>query len=165
MKTRILFGKVVILSLTVCLMMSPWIPHEAEADGKFFNKPFVGTYLIEEKSGHWDIWTLSEEGNFFGTNSGQLKESFNDQQGAWKKTGDREISATMLNFDFDSGGTLISIARADVIMTFDNKFQTVAGSYVLRYFEVGTDEDPLYPETDTEDPLMTTFTGRRVKVN
>jgi hypothetical protein len=164
MKVRITFAVAAILSIVFFLMMSSSIPREAEASGNFFAKSFAGTFFIEEEGGeYFDIWTLTEDGNFFGTNSAQLEESFNDQQGVWKKTGHREVTATILNFDFDSDGSLIAVARADIVMDFSKRFQTVEGSYALRYFEGG--EDPLCPETDTGDPLTIEFTGRRVVVN
>ena len=56
MKTRIMVGKVAILSFVFCLMMNAWILRKAEAGGMLFVKSFVGTYLIEEE-GYWDIWT------------------------------------------------------------------------------------------------------------
>ena len=136
----------------------------AELDEKRRGKCIVGTYLIEEGSGTRGIWTFNKDGNFIGTSSAQSLLNFSALQGVWEKTGHRAVTATLLDFSFDDQGNLLNIARVDIFVRgHGKKCENVDGEFSLRFFEDG--EDPLKPETDTGQPFLDLFSGRRITVN
>lgn len=138
--------------------------HADDDKGHNIGKRCAGTYLINVSNGNTDLWSFSGEGLFWGTSSSQGVFNFSDFQGAWKKTGRREIIGTVLDFSFGDGGELINIARFDATLRFlDKKCKEVEGEIILRFFEL--DEDPLDLSSESSDPLHFIFTGRRLIVN
>ena len=129
-----------------------------------FPRSCAGTYLIQEGSGTKSLWTLGADGVFLGTSSAQPSFNFSNQQGVWDNDGDHGAKAVILDFSFDSPGTLINIGRVDIALhTVGDGCANVAGTLSLRFFEAG--EDPLHPSTDTGSAIPDTFTGRRLTLS
>ena len=84
----------------------------------------------------------------------------------WERDGDQGVKAVWLNFSFDpASGEVIGVARRDITLhTVGRGCDNVAGTSTLRFFEAGK-EDPLNPASDTEEPVIQPFTGRRVSVS
>ena len=83
---------------------------------------------------------------------------FSDQQGTWKCTGRREITATTLDFGFPDSG----IARLDYVAAFAGqaaKAQKLKGTIELNLFFNPT-ADPFSDDADLVQKF--TFTGQRV---
>jgi len=123
----------------------------------------AGTYYIEEDGGARDFWTFEADGSFFGTTSTQPLYNFSNQQGSWKKDGNRGAKGVLLAFVYNSDNTLQSVARTEITFhTVGRGCGMITGSLEVRTFEDG--EDPLDPQTDVDEPIAAdTFIGRRVK--
>jgi hypothetical protein len=148
-------------------MLSPRV-----AAAQAFPQHCAGTYLIEMTpgpAGHGaqHLWTLTKDGALLGTSSTQRVFHFSDAQGVWERDGHQGVKAVWLNFSFDPvSGEAISVARRDITLhTVGHGCDNVAGTSTLRRFEAGTMEDPLDPASDTGEPVIQPFTGRRVRVS
>ena len=133
-----------------------------------FDKRIAGAYLVRdgnEEEGALRLISLTADGNWSGTQSQQQVPalSFSDQHGVWKRSGRREITATVLDFDVDpSTGQLVEVVRVRYVVTFSRNLQAVTGEYVGEAFSV--DQDPLDPDEIPGRRFENTFTGRRVTV-
>jgi len=129
-------------------------------------KIVTGTYLTTNSGDFGSfrgIITFTEDGNFFATDSIQSGvpsvQPFGDIQGSWKCIGDREITATTLNFNYPTTTLPGSIGRGDFRATFEPKTGTVQATATLRNFDLNAD-----PLNDDAPVIGTfTFTGQRVK--
>ncbi|MFO0794245.1 MAG: hypothetical protein U0586_09270 [Candidatus Brocadiaceae bacterium] len=159
------FALLVVSVFPACIL--PSVKVEANNCGQSFSKRIAGVYFLEQSSGSFRILTITADGNVFGVDSSQSKglvissASFSDQQGAWRRTGCRKITATVLNFRFPTdtslGGT--TLARYDVV--FDNQFQHIEGSISLIPYGAGV--NPFDPDAEPiGDPIVITFKGERV---
>jgi hypothetical protein len=81
-----------ILALTGILTLTAY----AGADGGCF----PGTYIVKESSGTQNLGTFSQDGTYQSASSAEVTRHFGHIQGAWKKTGARELRATGLDFIF-----------------------------------------------------------------
>jgi len=122
-----------------------------------YGERIAGTYLIREDEDPTNqrIVTLTSDGNWLSVHELQQELRFTDQQGVWKKTGRREMTAKVLNFNYAPGGdspTGVTRIRFDV--TFMSDFQEVSGEMFGETFEPG--ENPLDPEGP---PLDTACAG------
>ncbi len=147
-----------ILTLSGILTVTPY----ADADGGCFQ----GTYFVRESSGTQSLWTFSQDGTYQSASSAEAARSFGHIQGAWKKTGARELRSTGLAFTFSGGNGDVGVpplrtARVDTVMSFTNKCAEVEGTFQVRFF--GPDDDPV--SEPGEFVFSDTFTGRRVTVN
>ena len=102
----------------------------------------AGTYLAVTENGA-TILQISRDGNLSSILSiqftgGVIGESFSNTLGSWKKTGTREITATTVDLNFQSGG-FIGVAATTNIMKFDQKFQTGTMTCQGRIFPPGVD--------------------------
>ncbi len=150
--------------LVLALIFTLFANTETSHGGNKFPKCIVGTYLNTEASGTRSLWTLAKGGTFAATSSAQASLMFSNEQGTWKKVGKRQIEIVSLDFSYGANGELINIARVDITLIFkDNRCQETEGEFVLRFFEGG--EDPLNPATNTGEPILGTFEGRRVNVD
>jgi hypothetical protein len=147
-------------------MLSPWV-----AAARAFPQRCAGTYLIQMTpgpAGHGaqHLWTLTKDGALLGTSSTQLVFNFSDAQGVWERDGNQGAKAVWLNFSFDpDSGEVIEVTRRDITLhTVGRGCDNVAGTSTLRRFEAGQ-EDPLNPASDTDEPVIQPFTGRRVSVS
>lgn len=133
------------------------------SSGVAFGSGVVGTYLVEEDSGAKSLWTFAVDGNLFITSSTQPSLLFSNQQGAWRYTGLRRVTAVSLDFSFDEDNAWLNTARVDAWLTCDDAdCSTISGAITIRFFEEG--EDPLDPSTDTGEELTDTFEGRRITI-
>jgi hypothetical protein len=114
--------------------------------------------------------TITADYNFFSVSQETLVYGFTDGQGPWKRSGRREITSRILDFDFNVSddddipfGTPTSITRVDFVMRFDENFQRVTGKFLGETFTL--DQDPLDPQAEAIGRFNGTFTGRRVTLN
>ncbi len=134
-----------------------------------FEERIAGTYLIkfdreDEDPTFQRIVTLTADGNWLSVDLHQEEIRFMDQQGVYKRTGRREITAKVLNFNYAPGGgfpTGVTRLRFDV--TFTSDFQELSGEMFGETFEPG--ENPLDPEGPPLDTFEATFEGQRVTVD
>ena len=126
-----------------------------------------GTYLTtlsqDGTTASRAIITLTQDGNIFvvDSNQGGVPGAFNpfgDSQGAWKCTGNREITATTLNFSYPGSEGPGSLARQNFRVTFDPSTGAVQGTLTRRFFNLNA--NPL----EDDAPVGGTFnlTGQRV---
>lgn len=166
---------------TICTLSALTIPDvlssrqvEAQTQTKTFNtdcpKSVTGTYLITiSQNGSVasrSLITLDGVGNFFAVDSNQsgvpgVFNAFSDAQGAWKCTGNREITATTLNFSYQGDEGPASIGRSNYRVTFNPKSRAVQGTITLRFFAINA--NPLEDNAPVAGTF--TFTGQRVTAN
>lgn len=137
---------------------------EARADGgDKYPKCFIGTYLVEEGNGTRSIWSLGARGVIMITSSAQPALDFSDAQGAWIRTGKLRASATFLDFSFDGEGDLLNIAKVNADIRFtDKSCANIEGEFTVYFYE--PDVDPLDPDSEPENAITDSFTGKRVTV-
>ena len=125
----------------------------------------AGTYFITiEPDGGSSIVTLTSDGNWLSTNSQQFTIAFGDQQGAWQKTGQREITAKVLDFNFSlPDGVQNGVTRSRWVVTFDSDFKKLEGTVEVEIF--APDQNPLHPTEPPFIKLSSTFEGQRVTVD
>jgi hypothetical protein len=166
----------VILALALLAAVAFLIPgvlraSETDEDNEFAAK-VAGTYLVarDPADGPSRILTIYADGNLSSIQSIQFSEGagpegnagFSDQQGAWKKGGNQQIQATVLDLEYDlSDGTFLGTARAHYVLEFDEDFQTVEGTVEGEVFEPGV--DPLHPgEAAPIAQFTDEFTAQRI---
>jgi hypothetical protein len=175
-------------TLAFCFVLSALSPSWADTDldgfldGLLFSGRIAGTYLLfQEPPEDPDflfklkrIVTITEDGSFFSVSQEQFF-GFTDGQGPWKRSGIREITARIIDFDFNVTegddkpfGTPTGVTRVVFTITFtqlvDGKFQEVNGTFSGETFAPG--EDPLHPSPDSiKASFKGAFTGQRVTVD
>ncbi|MEH2385293.1 MAG: hypothetical protein V7K14_05790 [Nostoc sp.] len=167
MKTRNAFA-----TLTICVLSALTIPaignlHKVEAQPiTDCHKLVTGTYLTTN-SGNFGLFrgiiTFTADGNVFVSDSFQSGvpsvQPFGNIQGSWKCIGDREISATTLNFNYQTAKLPASIGRGDFRAKFEPKTGTVQATATLRIFNIKA--NPLNDYAPVAGTF--TFTGQRIK--
>jgi hypothetical protein len=144
-------------TLYVSIIMQP---REARAD---FRNKVAGTYLLNQSDGFLQILTITASGTAFSQNSGQMTPPpFGDQQGAWKRIGNRQVIIKTLDFTFDSDtGVFTGFGRSSFTVEFQPGFNEITGEVLVEIF--GPDQNPLDPDAT---PINTfgpnTFTGQRI---
>ncbi len=127
-----------------------------------FGEQVAGTYLLtEEDHGGSRIVTITANGNWFGTHSAQLDNKFSNQQGVWKKAGERKINVRVLNFSSLEDGVGSSLFSFTV--NFDKTYQQINGKLSGKLFSPGA--DPLDPVAAPIRTFSNTFTGKRLIIN
>ncbi|GAX59845.1 type II secretory system protein [Candidatus Scalindua japonica] len=124
-----------------------------------FGGVIAGTYLLTEADdGGSRFVTITSDGCWFGIHSYQLDKKFSNQQGVWKKTGKREITARTLNFSLlqDDVGS----SRFTFTVEFDKTYQRVSGEFSGKLFPAGV--DPLDPLAIPIKTFSNTFAGKRL---
>jgi hypothetical protein len=147
-----------ILSMVTILLLTAGIVSVSIANAKV--KICPGTYLVDLGQSA-ALWTLSEDGNFQGSDSAEIFLGFSHAQGAWEQTGVRTASATWLDISFDANaGTPAGYARVDADLVFSSDCETLSGTLDLRIY--APTEDPL--DTTGTSPVIIDlpFTGRRI---
>ena len=130
--------------------------HDSAIGGKI-----AGTYLLnEDDDGGFRIVTITADGSWFGIHSYQFKNTFSNQQGSWKQTGERKITARTLNFTLLDDG--VGSSRFNFTVEFDNAFQQVSGHLTGKMFSPGV--DPLDPVAVPIRTFSNTFSGKRLIV-
>jgi hypothetical protein len=122
----------------------------------------TGTYLITEGNGGVDLWTFHRDGTLVNTSLGEQFFNFSTQHGSWKSSSSRSLEAIQLDLHRTAEGALASVGRVDIeVRAADRSCTTLEGEFSGRLFEAG--EDPLDLATDTGEPFVDIFTGRRVQ--
>lgn len=183
---RKIFAKVFILSsIIVCTAFivsvgtiasaQPWGLQAGKSKISRGKRPFgqlvAGTYFLKEGKSHWRIITLTADGNWFGIASHQNSHDdkpsdmgFTNQQGTWKRTGTREITAKVLNFNFDAyDGALSGNAVAIYELTFSPNFHELSGNYDGKVFP--PEQNPLDPNSEPDTYFDSSVDGTRVTVD
>lgn len=109
----------------------------------------VGSYLLIQSDGFQQLLTLTTGGTVFSQVSGQRTppNPFGDQQGAWVRTGEREITIKTLDFTYDSEtGAFTGYGRSTFTGEFDNDFNEFVGEVFVEI--LGSDQDPLNPDAE-----------------
>ncbi|MBW2559202.1 MAG: hypothetical protein JRD69_10295, partial [Deltaproteobacteria bacterium] len=123
---------------------------------------FAGTFFVSDEdtvscwasegTSIWRIITLTADGNWSSIGSNQASiglipddMGYTDQQGVWKKTGNREITAKVLNFGFSpADGSHVGNSVVHYKVTFSSDFNSLTGEYDGRVYPTG--QNPLDPE-------------------
>jgi len=135
---------------------------------------FAGTFFVSdsEDPSIWRIITLTSDGNWFSIASNQTSiglipndMGYTDQQGVWKKTGNREIIAKVLNFGFSpADGSHVGNSVVYYKVTFSRDFNSLTGEYDGRVYS--ENQNPLDPgDPDVFIPFDGTIEGTRVRVD
>jgi len=150
--------------LSVFLLLSILYSNETRADwnASTFGEKIAGTYLLtEEDDGGSRIITITADGNWFGIHSSQLNNKFSNQQGVWKKTGERDITVRVLNFSSLKDG--IGSSLFSFTVNLDKTYQQINGKLSGKLFSPGA--DPLDPVAIPLKSFSNTFTGKRLVIN
>ena len=142
-------------------------PHEGN-----FAQGIAGVYLIRHHTdggtpGAFRLVSLTAGGNWAGTHSDQHdianSARFSDQHGVWARSGWREITAEVVDFNLDAAtGAHTDIVRVRYVVQFSKDFQSITGTQMGRVFPL--DQDPFDPDAGPAMQFDSTFTGRRVTV-
>ena len=151
----------IVSALGISLILALAVPRSVDAG---FGKNVSGSYLLEQSDGFMQILTLTDKGGAFSQNNGQFTgaNQFGDQQGAWKKTGRRQIKIETLDFTFNvESDSFTGFGRSTFAAEFQKGFDALTGTVFVEIFSF--DQDPLDPNAI---PLQTfgpnEFTGRRI---
>ncbi|MBT3878827.1 MAG: hypothetical protein HON76_04455 [Candidatus Scalindua sp.] len=156
-RISLVYAPVIVIAV---LLLSTLCSSTVGADSAFGDK-ISGTYLLtEDDDGGSRIVTITADGNWFGIHSYQLDNKFSNQQGVWKKRGDRKIVVSTLNFSLLKDG--VGSSRFAFTIEFDNTFQHVTGEHSGKVFPHGV--DPLDPLAIPIKTFSNTFTGKRLIV-
>ena len=142
-------------------------PHEGN-----FAQGIAGVYLIrhltdEGTTSAFRLISLTAEGNWASTHSGQHDifgaARFSDQHGVWARSGWREITAEVVDFNLDPAtGAHTDIVRVRYVVEFSKDLQSITGTQMGRGFPL--DQDPFDPEAVPAIQFDSIFTGQRVTV-
>ncbi len=151
-----------LLALGSLLLVSP--SYADSDDSGSFAKRVAGSYFIQQAVSPTSqrILTLTSDRTWFSIATEQPVFGFTDQQGTWKRTGPREITARVLDFDFGSPDGP-RVAEGIYVVSFSNNFRNITGVVQVVVFPVGA--DPLDPDQEPEDVFSPdTFEGQRIEV-
>ena len=153
--------------LVLALMVALGGASPAVADNLHtFGKKIDGTYFLIEFFGEFPagsrIVTLTSEGRWLSIDSTEPAFLYSNQQGDWKKTGKREITATILNFNHNANGSESGVTKAVVVMSFSSNFEFVEGTITAETFAAG--ENPLDPQSPPLFGFTVDFVGQRLDV-
>ncbi|MGR8978987.1 MAG: hypothetical protein ACU84H_02685 [Gammaproteobacteria bacterium] len=136
-----------------------------------FSRLIAGTYIVsrDPMDGPSYILTIFADGNLSSIQSIQFEGGagdfpFSNQQGAWIRTGNRKVTAAVLNMNYlSTPGGLRGIAIATYTLEFSKNFRTVTGESNGRIYAPGV--DPQNPgNAATLDTFTDQFTAKRVIV-
>ncbi|MCP3995462.1 MAG: hypothetical protein GY722_10410 [bacterium] len=97
--------------------------------------------------------------------------AFTGEQGTWERTGDREIGARLLRFNFlppgspdgSPAGALHSNAVADLELEFAEDFLSISGTFTITAYP--PDVDPLAPDAEPlGPPNIVSLAGLRLTI-
>ena len=156
-----LLNTLVILSVSLFLSILCSDEVRAGKNDSAIGEKIAGTYLLTEADeGGSRIVTITADGSWFGIHSFQFDIKFSNQQGVWKETGERKITARTLDFNSLKDGVGSALFRFTV--EFDNAYQKVSGELSGKIFPPGV--DPLDPVAVPIKTFNNTFTGKRLIV-
>ena len=137
-----------------------------------FAQQIAGVYLIRHLTDEgtptsFRLISLTAEGNWASTHSGQHDTfgpaRFSDQYGVWARSGWREITAEVIDFNLDAAtGAHTDIVRVRYVVQFSKDFQSITGTQRGRGFPL--DQDPFDPEAVPAIEFDSLFSGQRVTV-
>ena len=137
-----------------------------------FAQRIAGVYLIrhytdEGTPSSFRLISLTAGGNWASTHSDQHDRAnparFSDQHGVWARSGWRNITAEVVDFNLDAAtGAHTDIVRARYVVQFSKDLQSITGTQVGRVFPL--DQDPFDPDAVPAIQFDSTFSGRRVTV-
>ena len=134
-----------------------------------FEQHISGTYLVREGPEQAEIFlrliTLTEEGNWLSVDAQQENFGFTNQQGVWKQSEHREITANVIDFDISPGGLPTGVVRIRFVMAFSKDFQTVSGSFFGESFDLEDYQEVFNPKAVPRETFESTFQGRRITVD
>ena len=88
---------------------------------------------------------------------------FSDQHGVWARSGWRELTAQVMNFNLAAlTGVQTGSARVRYVVRFSKDWQSISGTQ--RGWVYALDQDPLAPEAVPALAFASTFSGQRVTV-
>ncbi len=88
---------------------------------------------------------------------------FSDQHGVWARSGWRELTAQVMNFNLAAlTGVQTGMARVRYVVRFSKDWQSISGTQ--RGWVYALDQDPLAPEAVPALAFDSHFSGRRVTV-
>ncbi|MGR8935858.1 MAG: hypothetical protein ACU837_15970 [Gammaproteobacteria bacterium] len=141
----------------------------------YFGRLIAGTYVVSRlpgdppERGPSRILTIFADGNLNSIQSiqfagGVSRLAFSDQQGTWKRTGNRQLNATVLNLNYvNSTGEYSGIAIATYYLHISKDFRSIDGETVGKIYAPGV--DPLNPgDAVPLDTFTDKFTAKRVSV-
>jgi len=163
MKHNSIFSVYTPAILSAFLFLNVLSSNEAGADknDSSFGKKIAGTYLLTEADeGGSRIVTITANGGWFGIHSYQFGHKFSNQQGVWKKAGERKITARTLNFALLKDG--VGSSRFSFTVEFGKAYRQVSGGLSGKMFPPGV--DPLDPVAVPIKTFNNTFTGKRLIV-
>lgn len=138
---------------------------------KNLGRRLAGTYLLREPL-HDDervllrLVTLMEDGTWVSSHSHQhAKEfGFTTQQGVWEAIGTREVSAKVIDFNYNpEGGCPNGVSKIGFIMEWSDDYQAVQGDVFGERYNL--DQDPLNSGEVSKATFGHSFTGHRVMVD
>ena len=151
----------VILSALLFLFVISSSDANVDKNDSAIGEKIAGTYLLTEADeGGSRIVTITADGSWFGIHSFQFDIKFSNQQGVWKETGERKITARTLDFNSLKDG--VGSALFTFTVEFDNVYQQVTGKLSGKIFPPGV--DPLDPVAVPIKTFNNTFTGKRLIV-
>ncbi len=141
--------KQLLLAGVVVLFCQPFQPAQASGDGLFAAK-VNGTYLatLTDES---QVFQLDANGNIeqilsFQVEAGALGFSFTNSLGKWKRSGLKQASAKVVNFNFDNTPDFTGTAVVDYTLDFSNDFSSFQASCSGFIYAPGV--DPLDPASN-----------------
>jgi hypothetical protein len=160
-KSYNLLNTLVILSVSLFLSILCSDEVRAGKNDSAIGEKIAGTYLLTEADeGGSRIVTITADGSWFGIHSFQFDIKFSNQQGVWKKTGERKIAARTLDFSSLKDG--VGSALFSFTVEFDNAYQQVTGELSGKILPPGV--DPFDPVAVPIKTFNNTFTGKRLIV-
>ena len=140
-------------------------------EGNFAHR-IAGVYLIRHHTAEgtpssYRLISLTAGGNWASTHSAQhdtfSAARFSDQHGVWARSGWREITAEVVDFNLDAAtGAHTDIVRVRYVVQLSKDLQSITGTQTGRVY--GLDQDPLDPAAVPAAQFGSPFTGRRVTV-
>jgi hypothetical protein len=167
-------SSLIVFALAALVALGASGPAAADANPS----PFVGTFFSLTETGAAVetglVITIFKDGNIhflWGAGTTELAgNAFTHEIGVWKKTGPREITARVLNFNFlyptntDPAGVIVGNGIDDYVITFYGDFDTISGTFNGTVY--APDVNPANPFGET--PLYTfdgDFEGERITVD
>ncbi len=164
----------IVLVLAGLLFAGLTVDQASANPNSVFARQVAGSYLADLQLTGTDgtpfriqaLATLAADGGAVATDTddfglGSASFFHSPKHGAWKRTGARSISITVLEFAFDSAGNLTTVFKLNFLTEFDSRqFEKGAGTVTFSAFLPA--QDPLDPETT---PIATgggSFTFRRI---
>ena len=141
------------------------------ADPGNVGKRMAGTYLLKESvEGDGRVLlrliTVMRDGSWISCHGHQHSKefAFTNQQGVWQATGPREITAKVIDFNYNpNGGELTAVSRIGFVMQMSEDYREVRGEMFGERYHLN--QDPLNPNEVCYATFGNTFAGRRVMVD